>query len=286
MASISTYAVPSRLPVPNYVINLARSPQRRTHMEAQLEQARAPYEIVTAVDARDLDLSDVNLVAPQVLDRSSFRPGAVGCALSHLLVYRTVLERGFQRALVLEDDVLLPPDLCDLTEAIADEMSGAEVVLLNFHGSGCVQLTKSASREIPSSRLLAYPVGLDGLTSAAAYMITGEACARMAEVALPVRAHPDDWEFFVRHKVLDRVRCVFPMPVTNSPNFRTTIDFYEPGTLQFRVRERVSHLRAPLLQRVLVARRLREYDKRGWTGRAELVDLPCSLGRGQLSSPG
>jgi glycosyl transferase, family 25 len=278
--------VPNRLPVPNYVINLARSPERRAHMEAQLAKARAPYEIVTAVDARDLDLSDANLVAPHVLDRSWFRPGAVGCALSHLRVYRTVLERGSERALVLEDDVLLPPDLAELTGAIAEEMSGAEVVLLNFHGDGRVQLMRSGSRSVPSSRLLAHPVGLAGLTSAGAYLITSEACARIVEIARPIRAHPDDWEFFVREQALDRVRCVVPMAVTNSPKFRTTIDFYEPGTLQFRVRERVSRLRAPLLQRVLVARRLREYDKRGWAGRAELVDLPCSLSPGQLSSLG
>jgi len=278
--------MPDRLLVPNYVINLARSPERRAHMEAQLEKARASYEIVTAVDARDLDLSHVNLVAPHVLNRSSFRPGAVGCALSHLLVYRTVLESGYERALVLEDDVLLPPDLAELTGAIAEEMSGAEVVLLNFHVDRRVQLTREGSRSVPSSRVLAHPVGLGGLTSAGAYMITSEACARMIEIALPVRAHPDDWEFFVREQALDRVRCVVPMAVTNSPKFRTTIDFYEPGSLQFRVRERVSHMRAPLLERVLAARRLREYDKRGWTGRAELVDLPCSLSSGQLSSLG
>ena len=286
MASISTCRVPERLPVPNYVINLARSSQRRAHMEAQLEKARAPYEIVTAVDARDLDLSDVDLVAPHVLDRSSFRPGAVGCALSHLLVYRTVLESGFDRALVLEDDLLLPPDLAELTGGVAEEMSGAEVVLLNFHGDGRVQLMREGSRSVPSSRVLAHPVGLHGLTSAGAYLITSEACARMIEIALPVRAHPDDWEFFVREQALDRVRCVVPMAVTNSPKFRTTIDFHEPGSWQFRVRDRVSRMRAPLLQRVLAARRLREYDKRGWAGRAELVDLPCSLSPGQLSSLG
>jgi glycosyl transferase family 25 len=274
MAPASTQDVQDRLALPAYVINLARSPERRAHMVGQLEKTGVPYEIVTAVEARNLDLSDRNLVVPHVLDRTSFRPGAVGCALSHLLVYQTVLERGFERALVLEDDVLLPPDLGELTGAIADEMSGAEVVLLNFHGSGRVQLSKATSREVPSSRVLAYPVRLDGLTSAAAYMITAEACARMAEVALPVRAHPDDWEFFVRQKVLDRARCVFPMPVTNSPNFRTTIDYYKPGSLQLRVRERVSRVKVPPLQRALVARRLRRYDKLWWTGTAEFVDLP------------
>jgi glycosyl transferase family 25 len=247
-------------------------------MEAQLEKARASYEIVTAVDARDLDLSDGNLVAPHVLERSSFRPGAVGCALSHLLVYRTVLERGFERALVLEDDVLLPPDLAELTGAIAGEMSGAEVVLLNFHRGEPVQLTRSASRALPSSRLLAYPVGLRELTSAGAYLITSEACARIGQVALPIRAHSDDWEFFVREQALDRVRCVAPMPVINSPNFRTTIDYYEPGSLQLRVRERVAQLRVPLLRRALVARKLREYEKRGWTGRVDLVDSPSGPG--------
>ena len=39
-----------------YVINLARSPERRAYISAELKKARVEYEIVTGVDGRDLDL--------------------------------------------------------------------------------------------------------------------------------------------------------------------------------------------------------------------------------------
>ena len=41
-----------------YVINLARSFDRRAHITAELEKAGLEYEIITAVDGQDLDLGD------------------------------------------------------------------------------------------------------------------------------------------------------------------------------------------------------------------------------------
>ena len=45
-----------------YVINLIRSPDRRAYITAQLSKTQVNYEIVDAVDGRDLDLSDTRVV--------------------------------------------------------------------------------------------------------------------------------------------------------------------------------------------------------------------------------
>ena len=94
-----------------YVVNLARSPERRAHITAELAKTGLDYEIVTAVDGRDLDLDDVTLITPALLARNAFPAGAAGCALSHLRVYEEVLARGLDHALIIEDDVTLPADL-------------------------------------------------------------------------------------------------------------------------------------------------------------------------------
>jgi hypothetical protein len=108
------------------------------------------------------------------------------------------------------------------------------------------------------------------MLSAAGYVITREACRRMLERMTPARAKPDDWAFFYRHGVIDRLRCVVPMPIEKSPRFASTI-LYDPGTLKARIRSRALSARLPLLDQALVWRRQRIW-RRGT--RHEFVDGP------------
>jgi glycosyl transferase family 25 len=261
-----------------YVINLARSPERRAHVVAGLNRAGLDYEIVEAVDGRELDLTDSRIVNPTEPDQmfsplwatTWALPGVAGCALSHLLVCQRILERGDSRALVLEDDVLLPRDLGVITDALDGQLVGAEVALLNFDSREPCRMSRQGAQSLPQSRLLVLPLDVCQPLSAAAYVITREACLRMADKMFPARAKPDDWGFFYQHGVLDRVRCVVPMPVEKSPNFESTI-LYDPGSTRARLRAAVMRSRAPLLRQAIAIRRRRIF--RQWT-QTELVDAP------------
>jgi len=258
--------------VPTYVINLARSSDRRAHITAQLNTTRTAYQLVDAVDGRELDFTNTELFDPSVVGTSTFRPGAAGCALSHLEVYRRLLDDGRDAALVLEDDVILPTDLCELAEQVATHMRGAEIVLLNFHSQKPCRVAWAGAVDLPADRFLVQVVDERQPGSTGAYMITREACARMAKAALPVRVHPDNWAFFYREGAIDRLRCVVPMPVANSAEHRTTIDYYKPGSLQARIRELVASFRVPLLYQALAVRRQRTFRRWGWVGKTEFVD--------------
>ena len=265
-----------------YVINLVRSPDRRAHMIAQLSKTKVHYEITEAVDGRDLDLADTRLFDPTIVGTPALRAGGAGAALSHLEVYRRLLDDGLEIAMVLEDDVELPADLDALGDAIAQHMTGAEVVLLNFHSNEPCRITKAGSVPLPSSRLLVRVVDVEQVTSAGCYLITREACARLVKTVLPVRVHPDNWAFFYTQGAIDRARCVAPMPVTNSVSLRTTIDQYRPGSLQARVRETVASAKVPILYQALALRRRRNFQRCGWAGQTEFVDERPG---GELSTP-
>ena len=58
-----------------YVINLARSTERRAHIAAELGKFGIDYEIVEGVDGRDLDMHDPRTIDPSVLKSDWFRPG-------------------------------------------------------------------------------------------------------------------------------------------------------------------------------------------------------------------
>lgn len=265
-------------PVRAYLINLARSADRRRHMEAQLNKTRLDYELVPAVDGRQLDLSGPELVRPTepgprcspLWVKTYDRPGVAACSLSHLKVYERVVASGAGAALVLEDDVVLAPDIAEVLEALSARLSGAEVALLNFHSDGGCRMNINGRQELTPNRSFAIPVDMASMLSAAGYVITQEACRRMLEKMKPVRAMADEWAFFHSHGAIDRLRCVVPMPIEQCPRFGSTIP-YERWALRARLRTRAQELRLPLLQHALAWRRQRIWRK---GTRVEFVDEP------------
>lgn len=263
-----------------YVINLARSLDRRAHIIAELKKTDLNYEVITAVDGRDLDLHDPAIVDPSLPYVGPSLPivdiglaaGTAGAALSHLSVYRKIIADGLDEALVLEDDVMLPADVGSLSDAVAGQLAGAEVVLLSVDSPDPCRFGLDGSTHLPDSRLLALPIDIRQPRSAGAYIITREACERMVKSLLPVRMQADMWWFFYGEGLLDRVRCVVPLPVVKCPKFVSTIGSYSLGSgIRARLTWPLVRRKIPLLHQALSYRRQRIF--RQWN-RSELVDMP------------
>lgn len=255
-----------------YVINLARSLDRRAHITAELKKTGLDYKIITAVDGRELDLHDSTLIDSSLLARNSFPVGTAGCALSHLRAYQKIVADGLEEALVLEDDVTLPADLGALADAVAGHLTGAEVALLNYGSKETLKISLEGSVDLPPARVLALPIDVGQLVNAGAYVITREACKRMNESAPPVRANADDWRFFYKEGILDRVRCVLPLAVVKNPKFESTIGLYSLGNgVKARLAGPFVRHKVPLVHQAILYRRqriLRQWD------RSEIVNMP------------
>jgi glycosyl transferase family 25 len=261
-----------------YVVNLARSPDRRAHIANELAKTGIDYEFVDAVDGRELNIGDVALVDRVAArdgslgDTAAAVAGGVGCVLSHQRVYQKVVADGHDRALVLEDDMVLPTDLGTLADAVGEGMAGAEVVLLKFTDErGTCRVAKQGTVALPAARQLVRPVGTR-LCCTGAYVVTAEACRRMDRATLPVRVKADAWGYYCSQGTLDSVRCVVPMPVDDSPTFRSTIDFFDPHSRQARVREWVARVKVPGLYQVLALRRRYVTKRRALPGAFEFVE--------------
>jgi glycosyl transferase, family 25 len=247
-----------------YVINLARSPERRASITAQLTKYGVDFEIVQAVDGQELDLEDAAVIAsiaPSFLSADWFRPTHAACAMSHLNVYRKMLADGLDHALVLEDDVIVPADVSCVADAVAGAMTGAEIALLNFDSPNVCMMSRRDARKLPGSRQLVQPVGITQLVSAAAYVITREACERMSKQALPIRAKADDWDGHCREGRLDNVRCVVPIVVMKDPTFTSTIGYYSDLSFKARLLQVIARYDLQLLKGVVVRRRERIWRK-------------------------
>jgi glycosyl transferase, family 25 len=257
-----------------YVINLDRSPDRRAHIIAEVQRTGMKYDMITAVDGRLLDLGDPALIDPSLASRCPFPAGAAGCALSHLAAYQKMLDDNLERALILEDDVMLPPDLGSLVDGLAVHLTGSEVALLNFgsYPPGPLRIGAKDAVELVSGQLLALPIDARQLVNAGAYVITHEAAGRMLEHAIPIQTTADDWRFFYERGILDRVRCVLPQPVVKCPKFGSTIGMYSLGNgVRARLIGPLVRYKIPVLHQAILRRRKR--IMRDWD-RAEIVDLP------------
>jgi glycosyl transferase family 25 len=250
-------------------------------MLSELEKTGVPFELVQAVDCNELKLDDDRIVNPLQSERACSdgwnrkwsMPGVAACAISHMLALRQILEQGHETAIVMEDDVQLPPDLDSLAGAVSEQLVGAEVALLNFDSRYSCRLSTDGAVTVSSSRQLVYPVDAYELCSAAAYLITRQACERMWQSWVPLRACPDDWGFYRDHGVFDRIRCVTPMPVSKNPAFASTIEYNAVGGMKAHLRSAVLRRQVPVLSRIIVFRRRQIF--RRWT-RTEFVEGPTT----------
>ena len=92
--------------LPVFVVNLDRSPERLAAVGGELDRLGIVWERFAAVDGRALpaDVAARNRVVPW---RRPLRLGEIGCFASHHTIWRLIVERGLDAAVVLEDDIHL-----------------------------------------------------------------------------------------------------------------------------------------------------------------------------------
>ncbi len=115
------------------VINMAHRTEKRANMERQIQVCLRDRPTVTvdffpAIDGRTISAAALRARGGEV-DRTWVNPynnlplthGEVGCALSHHEVWTRIRDGRWSNVLVLEDDVILPPDLLSQMEACMAE---------------------------------------------------------------------------------------------------------------------------------------------------------------------
>lgn len=137
-----------------FVINLDRSTDRMTVMARQLETLGVPFQRFPAVDGAKVSRADLQRLATPVC-RTFCTPSMIGCALSHMNLWRLVVERGYERALVIEDDARLVPTFRQgLRDALRDVPSDFDVLLL-----GCFMLCNKDRNYAPLNHFARLFVG-------------------------------------------------------------------------------------------------------------------------------
>ena len=158
--------------------------------------------------------------------------------------------------------MVLPTTISDTAARTAAHMHDSEVVLLYFRGFGTCRFSARDVVELEAETQLAYPIDVHQPLTATAYLITREACRRLAQAIVPVRVAADNWGYFYELGALDALRCVIPRPVTVRKDFKSTIDYGGAESMRMRATSFVvRHKLIPFFQlltlnRYLIERRM------------------------------
>jgi glycosyl transferase family 25 len=188
---------------PIFVISLPDMAERRRPLIEALEARGLNHALFDAVDGRQgLPEGIAGLIDADPRQKTHGRrmgPREICCALSHLLVYRMMVEKDIARAIVLEDDAVIGDLFADFARGRFGET-----------GDLCL-MDHRKSRALRYGRRPGY-LGHDILRSgpnpkgAAAYAITLAGAKYIVERALPVRRSPD-WPVDVTRM---RATLIFP----------------------------------------------------------------------------
>ncbi|MES2622905.1 MAG: glycosyltransferase family 25 protein [Patescibacteria group bacterium] len=98
-----------------FVINLRRRMDRRISMETQLNREKLPFEIIPALELKDIQKSDVSGVFNK---GTMYQPNEIACSASHRLIYARMIKDNIPKAMIFEDDVVMPVDFSNIVEAL------------------------------------------------------------------------------------------------------------------------------------------------------------------------
>lgn len=173
---------------PIFVISLADQAKRRNTIEKQLTGLGLAYTMVDAVDGRQ----GLPPVCELIIDRAGTVPrmrrrmsdAEYACALSHMLIYRKVIDGGLPGAIILEDDAQLAEGFAEFVQSC--HYAQADIVQLDHAKAYVWKWWKIPVCSGVSAYRMARNSGL--LTG---YTVSRRAANRLLRRGLPIRMHAD-----------------------------------------------------------------------------------------------
>jgi glycosyl transferase family 25 len=224
------------------IVNVKSFVERRRHVEMQLARFNLRGEFIHEFDADEItpDL-DRRWFAGTQLNR-----GQKSCALKHIAGLRHVVERGWQRCLVLEDDVVLADGFAEGVRAALAETRDEPRPYVIFIGAGGNFYTPASQRR-PERRI--YPASKGRFADS--YIIGAqEAALRLAHIEAQAMTKPIDVTFDAVDRAAGIRLLWLEEPVVEQGSklgvFRTSLEAAPPNWLQG-LRYRLERLRRKYL---------------------------------------
>lgn len=245
-----------------FLINLKRSVDRRNRAVPHLKERKVDFEIFDAVDGHQLTDEDMDRYCDMETVRKHpnwLTKGTIGACLSHYGIYKKVVEDNLDGVCVLEDDVVLNEDFAEVLKGLDPVMKQDKFVLLYYTSWAQIKLKPTGIKLAPGYELYK-AADIEGLNSAAAYVISKELCRNMMNFVLPIRHGADSWTDFSKGGAIPEIYCVYPQPV-HLAFAKSTIDYLKKDSLKSKVSDFINEHKIFPLYQIFKMRRKRLIDK-------------------------
>ena len=95
-----------------YCLNLDRRQDRWAESEIEFKKHGLQVERFAAIDGNDITLPSGSLI----------KTGDMGCLLSHIAIFKLMVEKGMQKILILEDDVEFAENFNELFNSLISQV--------------------------------------------------------------------------------------------------------------------------------------------------------------------
>jgi len=243
---------------------MERSVGRREVIEKQLKKLGLDYEIVSAVDGRQMNEEELERITAR---KGDFMKSQAGCMLSHLKVYERMQNEPDEYALVLEDDVIATEKgMKNVLHEMEPRLNNTHITLLTYYWciEGSLKLNKKSSNQKIQGHhhhnyFICNPHQIYGVGRAAAYILSKQTAQRILAYQTPkLICQADSWSVYSRSNVIGGVSCIYPMLFTENPQFGSEIG-YTRNKLEAwgkRLFEKLVSMNTPILSDLIKRKRI------------------------------
>lgn len=209
--------------IPVFIVNLPSATGRRNAILSQCHAIGLQATLVEAVDGRNLSPEELaacyDAKRAGAAGRELSRP-EIGCALSHLKIYRKILDDNLPGALILEDDAQLGAALPEVLREVALKTppDTPSVILLSHLK---YYVLKNAV-PLDNGRKLVFPYPKRDAARTHGYFITRAGARLLHKNLFPVWNVADNWTSFTRELQLE-LKAVVPYCIGLGEHSRDSI---------------------------------------------------------------
>jgi len=200
-----------------FIINMAKDTKRRHSISRQMDKLKLEHEFFNAVAGKDLSPVELrrsyNHSKAMRTECRGLTPSEIGCALSHIGVYRLILERRLPMALVLEDDTVLSDAINAVLECLQECMHSEHPMLTLLSP---VHETRGVTRALGSGHQM---IPFCGGYFTNGYVITAAGARALVKFLYPVGDVADCWQRLQGHGVIDLYAVIPPLALQNREAF-------------------------------------------------------------------
>ena len=166
--------------LPVRIINLETSTERRLHMQEQMATTGLDYRIVPAVNGDLLSQDEVDEIYSEnaiLLRRGGhLTPGEIGCAFSHIRLYREILDNDIEAMVILEDDIRVDKMIASTIGQYRDFPKDWDIVFLGYRMRAT---SLNTVRGFPEKIGLKQPKGFGHIRMTIGYIVSFEGASKL-----------------------------------------------------------------------------------------------------------